>query len=132
MALLLPTFLPSLKWSILNLFHNTEPRDRTDHNPNFYLEGFMVFNTFYISIKLAIRKYFSKNLLRNFNHFQVFRQFFIMSSDWTSVHSELFRQFASEVLGYKEELGIWIYESCFCFSQNLLFVIEIWSALDGF
>ena len=42
-ALLLPTFPPSWKWSYLAIFQNTEPRDRTDKNPAFYFEGFMVY-----------------------------------------------------------------------------------------
>ena len=41
-ALLLPTFLPSWKWSFLAIFHNTELRDRADKNPAFYFEGFML------------------------------------------------------------------------------------------
>ena len=36
-VIILPTFPPS----VLAIFQNTEPRDRTDYNPAFYFEGFM-------------------------------------------------------------------------------------------
>ena len=40
-ALLLPTFPPSDHEN--GHYHKTEPRDRTDYNPAFYFEGFMVY-----------------------------------------------------------------------------------------
>ena len=37
-ALLLSTFSHSLTWLFLAIFHNTEPRDRTDKNHDFILK----------------------------------------------------------------------------------------------
>ena len=53
-ALHLPTFQPSWKWSFFTIFYNTEPRDRTDYNPAFYFEVFWCSNNLILKMTSTI------------------------------------------------------------------------------
>ena len=115
-TLLLPTFPPSWTWPFLAIFHNTEPRAILKF---LWCSNNLMQKMTYVHIKLSILKYVSKILFRNVHDFQGFSLYYQRPGPF-----ELFRPFASEVLGLAQQIQSKVTRISF-FIHFVLFLLYI-------